>query len=111
MIFGPQVMFGTKRPSITSRCKYSAPASWTLRICSAIRAKSADSNDGARIVMFSSFMTQDGSGILRRSRPLPGGRHCGRRIDEASSRRLRTEDAHDEHYAVIDPSLPHHHRD
>ncbi len=50
MIFGPHVMFGTNRPSITSRCSHSAPASCTHSISSAMRAKSAANNDGAMIV-------------------------------------------------------------
>src|SRR5512141_635450 len=44
---GPMVMFGTKRPSITSTWTTSAPAASTARISSARRPKSAERMDGA----------------------------------------------------------------
>ncbi len=44
---GPNVMFGTKCPSITSRWSTVAPASTTFRISSARRPKSAERIDGA----------------------------------------------------------------
>src|SRR5258705_11329149 len=44
---GPIVMFGTKRPSITSTWIQSAPAASTARTSSPNRVKSADSTEGA----------------------------------------------------------------
>ena len=50
MTGGPNVMLGTKCPSITSRRIQSPPASSTARISSPSWAKSADRIDGAMII-------------------------------------------------------------
>src|SRR6185369_1843782 len=47
---GPMVMFVTKWPSMTSRCRTSAPCS-TLAISSASFEKSAERSDGASLIM------------------------------------------------------------
>src|SRR3954451_1311088 len=47
---GPMVRFGTKWPSMTSRCRTSAPCS-TLAISSASFEKSAERRDGASLIM------------------------------------------------------------
>jgi hypothetical protein len=47
---GPIVMFGTKRPSITSTWIQSAPAASTSPTSSARRPKSADKIDGATMI-------------------------------------------------------------
>lgn len=47
----PKVMFGTNMPSMTSRCAQSAPADSILRSSSPSLEKSADSIDGATLVM------------------------------------------------------------
>ena len=47
---GPIVIFGTKRPSITSTWIQSAPAASTARTSSASRPKSADKIDGATMI-------------------------------------------------------------
>ena len=46
-ITGPMLMFGTKCPSIMSRCSQSAPAAATARVSSPSRAKSAARSEGA----------------------------------------------------------------
>ena len=50
-IFGPNVITGTKWPSITSMWITRAPASSTSAVCSRIRAKSADRIEGATSVV------------------------------------------------------------
>jgi hypothetical protein len=47
---GPIVIFGTKRPSMTSTWIQSAPAASTARISSARYPKSVDKIDGATII-------------------------------------------------------------
>ena len=49
MTGGPNVMFGTKCPSITSRWIQSAPAASTVATSSPSRAKSADRIEGAMV--------------------------------------------------------------
>src|SRR5262245_1982090 len=68
---GPNVMFGTKCPSITSRWRRSAPASTTLRISSPRRAKSAERIDGATFtartaVVIGRAFYPPGPGVARR---------------------------------------------
>lgn len=48
----PNVMFGTNRPSITSRCSMSAPPASAARTSSASRPKSAVRIDGASFTVF-----------------------------------------------------------
>jgi hypothetical protein len=51
MTGAPNVMFGTNIPSMTSRCAQSAPAESILRSSSPSLEKSADSIEGATLVM------------------------------------------------------------
>src|SRR5262245_49994151 len=56
----PIEMLGTKRPSITSMCTWSAPAASTRAISSASTPKSAERIEGA-ILITSTFIPQNGS--------------------------------------------------
>src|SRR5438552_320142 len=67
-------MFGTKRPSITSRWMYEAPFRSTSPICSAMRPKSADRIDGAILVAI-------GIGRLLADLRLPEQRVVDEKVD------------------------------
>ena len=51
----PTVMFGTKRPSITSTCRIDAPAFSTVEISSPSREKSAERIDGAISIIVKNY--------------------------------------------------------
>src|SRR5579872_3486711 len=66
--FGPQVRFGTKRPSMTSTWIQSAPASSTARISCAMRAKFAERIEGAILTFISTSLARRGSRLSEASR-------------------------------------------
>ena len=73
----PTVMFGTKRPSITSTCRMDAPAFSTVEISSPSREKSADRIDGAISIIVKSYGVGVRTGGRRLVFVLLAGRFAG----------------------------------